>query len=74
MAAVAAKKAPQPKVKAPRTRAISLVLEADLLAELDAIAAAESRSRAKQIAVALRRFADDWHAAREGEIRKKRAA
>ena len=46
------------KAPPPQMRTISLTIETDLLAELDAIAAAESRSRAKQISVALRQFAD----------------
>ena len=58
----------------PQMRTISLTIETDLLAELDAIAAAESRSRAKQISVALRQFADAWRATRVVEPRRRRAA
>jgi metal-responsive CopG/Arc/MetJ family transcriptional regulator len=56
----------------PRMRTISLTIETDLLAQLDAIAAAESRSRAKQISVALRQFADAWRETRVVEPRRRR--
>ena len=68
MARTVAKQAPPPA-----TRTISLALEADLLAEIDAIAVAESRSRARQIAVALRRFAADWHATHPAEPKRRNA-
>jgi hypothetical protein len=50
-----------------------LTIEAGLLADVDAIATAESRSRAKQISVALRQFVEAW---RETHLprRKRRTA
>jgi metal-responsive CopG/Arc/MetJ family transcriptional regulator len=59
---------------ASRMRTISLTIESDLLAEVDTIAAAESRSRAKQISVALRRFVEAWRETRVAEPRKRRRA
>jgi hypothetical protein len=43
----------------PAMRQISLLIEADLLDAIDAIAAEESRSRARQIGVYLRRAVRD---------------
>lgn len=50
-----AKTAPKPK-----QRMIAQPLPDDLIANLDAIAAAEGRSRAKQIEVALRDFVQSY--------------
>jgi metal-responsive CopG/Arc/MetJ family transcriptional regulator len=46
--------------KAPELRGLAFKLPGDLLADLDAIARAEGRSRTKQIEAALRQFVQDY--------------
>ena len=50
-----AKPAPKPK-----QRMVAFLLPDDLIADLDAIAQAESRSRARQIEVACRQFVQSY--------------
>jgi hypothetical protein len=54
------------KATAEKPRAISLAILPSLLKQIDAIAAAESRSRASQINVFLDRAVRDYRAAARG--------
>jgi hypothetical protein len=58
----------------PRT-GVLLKIDPDLLAEIDAIAAEEERTRVRQIAVLLREAVADWRAARaERDPTREKAA
>lgn len=57
----------------PRLQVISLGLEPDLIAELDEVAAAEDRSRARQAAVFLRQGIREWRQQQERKQASKAA-
>jgi hypothetical protein len=50
---------------------ISLAIDPELLAAVDAIAEAEQRSRVRQIGVMLSQAVEDWHRAHEAAGRRR---
>jgi metal-responsive CopG/Arc/MetJ family transcriptional regulator len=58
------------RAEEPRLKVITLGLEPDLISELDEVAKAESRSRARQAAVFLRQGIREW---RQQQERKQSA-